>query len=129
MRDDVFGESDQIETQGPPKMVVPARAVNSIEAHLCGQMASASLSHPPPFVEEDESNDFDGLPLRHALDLRDLILSDIEQIFRRQIICARDLGPDATTAEYETACLLEGVEAWPVGDALVINPPTKETNR
>ncbi len=105
-----------------------------------GQLAGvqASVSDPPFIDSEDDSGevdggDFGGLPLRTALDLRNLQLLDAEEVLRRQVIVARELGPTRTdggpfTSEYEAACALEGIEPWPLGDRLVHepSPPRKE---
>jgi hypothetical protein len=110
-------------------MVVPSRALNSIEATLIGQMAVAESSLPlPPFIDDEgdiDGGDFDGMPLRTSLDLRDLLLADAEENFRRQIVIARELGPTRTdggpfTSEFEIACIAEGVTPWPLGDPLRI---------
>lgn len=133
MRDDVFGESDKIEGQRPPKMVVPPRALNYIEIELQGQLDAALASAPnPPFIDGEsgdiEGDDYDGMSLRTALDVRNMILLDIEEKLRRQLVIARELGPIRTdhgpsTTEYEIACALEGVEPWPLGDRFVHEPP------
>jgi hypothetical protein len=73
-----------------------------------------------PFIDDDGADDFDGLPLRTALDLREYFFHQTMEPFRRQIIIARELGPTATTADYEIACMAEHVVPWPVGDRLAI---------
>jgi hypothetical protein len=136
---DTFGESDKIENERPAKMAVPSRCLNSIEMTLYGQMAGeAAKSVPaPPFIDGDSgafenADEFDGMSLRLALDYRDLLLSDVQEKFRRQIVIARELGPTRQsgggpfTHEYEIACALEGVNPWPVGDRLVHEPRTEK---
>ncbi len=133
MRDDTFGEGSEPENRQPARMVVPPRALNYIEIELQGQLDAALASAPnPPFIDaesgEVESDDFDGLSLRTALDVRNLILLDIEEKLRRQLVIARELGSIRTdggpfTTEYEIACALEGVEPWPLGDRIVHEPP------
>ncbi len=133
MRDDVFGDSSVQENRQPARMVVPPRALNYIEIELQGQLDGALASAPnPPFIDGEsgdiEGDDYDGLPLRTALDLRNMILLDIGEKLRRQIVIARELGPIRTdggpfTSEYEIACQLEGVEPWPLGNRVVHEPP------
>ena len=127
MTDEIFGESSEPELTAAPKLVVPPRCLNFIEVTLIGQLAGLDAVVPqPPFVEDDgsiESGEFAGLPLRTALDLRNLMLLDAEEILRRQIIIARELGPvrmdgGPFNSEYEIACIAEGVVPWPLGDPL-----------
>jgi hypothetical protein len=129
---DTFGEG-AIETEERPiRMATAARALNSIEQTLLGQLAAVSdgFVPPPPFIDENgeiDSGEYEGMPLRFALDLRNLQLLDAESVLRRQLIIARELGPTRPdggpfTSEYENACLAEGVTPWPLGDKLTIEP-------
>jgi hypothetical protein len=128
--DEIFGNSSEPETRKPPRMMVPQRCLNSIEATLLGQISWDQNSWvPPPFIDGEtgdiESADYEGMTLRTALDLRNMILLEAEEKFRRQIIIARELGPlridgGPFTSEYELACAAEGVVPWPVGDPLRI---------
>jgi hypothetical protein len=124
---EIFGQSKELEKKQPPRMVVPPRCLNSIEATLIAQLANSETCMPPPFIDGEtgdiESKDYEGMNLRTALDLRNLLLLDAEEKLRRQIIIARELGPTRTdggpfTSEYEIACAAEGVVPWPVGDPL-----------
>jgi hypothetical protein len=129
---DSFGDSDTIETGRPIRMATPPRSLNSIEHTLLGQLAAVSdgIVPPPPFIGDSgeiDGGEYDGLPGRIALDLRNMSLLDAEKILRKQIIIARELGstrPDGGpfTSEYELACQAEGVNPWPIGDRLVIEP-------
>lgn len=113
-------------------MAIPPRSLNSIEHHLLGQLGAISdgAVPPPPFIDEEggiDDGDYAGLPLRTALDIRNLQLLDAEAVLRKQIIVARELGetrPDAGpfTSEYEDACAAEGINPWPLGDKLTIEP-------
>lgn len=115
---DVFGDATT-DTERPIHMAVPCKAMNSVEMTLLGQLAGVvecSGTPPIPFIEEDDDNDdFDGLPLSTVLALRDMLTRDAESVLRKQIVIARECGPDATTADYEIACTAEGVNPWPVG--------------
>jgi hypothetical protein len=129
---DVFGESKQDRSTRPIGMATAARSINSIEHHLLGQLAAVSDGRvpPPPFIDEDgtiDDGDYEGLPLRLALDIRNQQLLDAEKVLRRQLIVAHELGenrPDGSpfTSEYEIACLAEGIDPWPLGDRLEIKP-------
>jgi hypothetical protein len=129
---DSFGDSDTIETGRPMKMATAPRSLNSIEQTLLGQLAAVSdgVVPPPPFIDEDgtiDDGEYIGMPARLALDLQNFQLLDAEKILRKQIIIARELGstrPDGGpfTSEYELACQAEGVNPWPLGDRLVIEP-------
>ena len=140
MRDEeVFGESDAIEERAPARMVVPPRCLNSIEATLGGQLAGIEASVPqPPFIDAEtgdlEGDDYGGVSLRTALDIRNLLLLDKEKSLRRQIVIARELGPTRAdggpfTSEYEIACLAERIQPWPVGDRMVHEGPHKEKRK
>ena len=109
-------------------MVVPGRCLNSIEVALIEQAGQASdllPSLPPlPFIDGEtgdvEAQDFEGLPLRTVLDLRNLLLLEAERPFRRCIVISRELGPMRAdggpfVSEYELACMAERVEPWPAG--------------
>ena len=132
---ETFGEGSEPENRQPPKMVVPPRALNYIEIELQGQLDSELGSAPnPPFIDGEsgdiEGDDYDGMSLRTALDLRNLILLDIGEKLRRQLVIARELGPIRTdggpfTSEYEIACQLEGVEPWPLGNRVIHEPQTR----
>lgn len=122
---DTFGEGKS-ETEKPIRMAIPPRALNSIEIYVEGQLGTlqAATCPPPPFVEIGDKDDYDGMTLRTAIDLRDMLLLDAEKVFRRQIIIARELGPNREdggpyVSEYENACLAEGVAPWPVGDPMI----------
>jgi hypothetical protein len=140
MRDDVtFGEASEPENRQPARMVVPPRALNYIEITLTSQLAGVHASVPnPPFIDGEsgdiEGDDYDGMSLRTALDLRNLLLLDAVESFRRQIVIARELGPIRAdggpfTHEYEIVCALEGVEPWPLGDRLVHEPAHTEKTK
>jgi hypothetical protein len=142
MRDEVFGESNEPENEQPARMVLPARAQNYIEIELRGQLASAQAVVPsPPFLDGDSGEfeneaEYGGISPRTALDVRNLLLGDHQEKFRRQIALARDLGPTRNdggpwSSEYELACLIEGIEPWPAGDRLVHepSPPRMEQTR
>ena len=122
---DTFGD-DKAATEKPIRMALPPRALNSIEIYVEGQLGGvqAATCPPPPFVEVGDGDDYDGMSLRDAIDMRDMLLLDAEKVFRRQIIIARELGPNREdggpfVSEYENACLAEGVNPWPVGDPMI----------
>jgi len=129
MNDDVFGEGIAA-AERPIRMAIPPRSLNSIEHTLLGQLAAVSdgIVPPPPFLDEDgeiDSGEYERMPLRIALDLRNMQLLDAEKILRRQLIIARELGPTRPdggpfTSEYELACQAEGVNPWLLGDKLTI---------
>ncbi|HXR25607.1 MAG TPA: hypothetical protein VN742_09625 [Candidatus Binataceae bacterium] len=116
-------------------MALAPRSINSIEHHLLGQLGAVSdgIVAAPPFVDEDgtiDDGEYAGLPLRLALDLRNRQLLDAEQILRRQLIVAHEIGPTRPdggpfTSEYEIACQAEGVNPWPLGDKLTIENKEK----
>jgi len=110
---DAFGELPQDPTEKPIRMAVGRRASNSIEIELRAMAAEALAAVPmakPIFIEDDEQDDIEGLPVRVALDVQDVVQMDIGEKYRRQIVIASELGPRATVAEYIAACLLEGVD-------------------
>ena len=130
MRDDVFGDSDTVETERRIGMAVPARSLNSIEQALLAQFVQVTdgVVPPPPFIDGDtgeiDDGEYAGLPPRIALDLRNMLLLDAESVLRKQLIIARELGPTRPDGgpwshEYEIACQAEGIVPWPLGDALV----------
>jgi hypothetical protein len=130
MRDDTFGEGTVETGERPIRMAIPPRSLNSIEHHLLGQLGAVSdgIVAPPPFIDEAgqiDDGEYEGLPVRLALDLRNMQLLDAEKILRRQLIISHELGatrPDGGpfTSEYEDACLAEGIDPWPLGDKLTI---------
>jgi len=113
---ETFGDEREPASERQIKMIVPARAVNSTEIELRGMLAEAIAATPTvPFVDGDTGEfenaaDHGNLSLRTTLDVQNLVHGDIAEKFRRQITIARELGPKATMALYQTACLLEGVE-------------------
>jgi hypothetical protein len=128
MQSEIFGQPSEPELKQGPRMVVPQRALNSIEVALVEQAGQAGDLLPSipslPFVDGEtgdiESNDFEGLPLRTVLDLRNLLLVEAEAPFRRCIVISRELGPMRAdggpfVSEYELNCAAEGVEPWPAG--------------
>lgn len=128
MHEEIFGQSSEPEMRNGPRMVVPGRALNSIEVSLSEQAGQAGDLLPSlpsvPFIDGEtgdiEGQDFEGLPLRTVLDLRNLLLLEAERPFRRCIIIARELGPMRSdggpfVSEYELNCAAENVEPWPAG--------------
>ena len=133
MQSDIFGQSSEPELKRPPRLVVPARCLNSIELALIEQAGHAGEMSPGlpslPFVDGEtgdiDGQDFEGMSLRTVLDLRNLLLVEAENVFRRCIIVARELGPvrddgGPFASEYELNCAAEGVEPWPAGVPMFI---------
>jgi hypothetical protein len=132
MHEEIFGQSSEPDLKRPPRLVVPQRCLNAIEVALIEQAGHAADLLPSlpslPFIDGEsgdiEGQDFEGMPLRTVLDLRNLLLLEAEKPWRRCIIIARELGPERDdggpfTSEYEIACQAEGVNPWP-GDPLCI---------
>jgi hypothetical protein len=115
---DVFGDATT-DTERPIHMAVAGTALNSVEMTLLGQLAGVvecAGTPPIPFIEEDDDNDdFDGLPLSTVLALRDMLMMDAESVLRKQVVIAREMGPGGSVNEYEIACAAESVPPWPVG--------------
>jgi len=111
---DTFGD-ERPKNERQSKMVVPARAANSIEIELRGQLAEATGAQPIFIDDDDDANDYGGVSLRTALDVSYLIEGDIASRFATQIAIAHNLGSAATTELYELACKIEGVNPWPAG--------------
>jgi hypothetical protein len=118
MRDAIFGDSSEPEHKRAPRIAVPQRTLNAIELTLIEQLGNAMDALPGlpslPFIEGGDQ-DFDGLTLRAALDLRNLLFLEAQEIFRRNIVIALELDTTATVDQYEIACLAEGVSPWPAG--------------
>ncbi len=120
MSDDVFGEAPDAEREPRLKIIWPLRSVNVIEGALRGAMVEAMMlaEHraPPLFIEDDEwtnaadyAEQYGELTLHEAIGLQDVIYGDVQEQFRRQLIIARECGPNATLIDYVSACAAEDV--------------------
>jgi hypothetical protein len=131
--DEMFGGSNAPELKPAARLVVPARILNSIELSLIeqsGQAVDLLLNLPSvPFVDGEsgdiEGQDFEGMSLRTVLGLRSMLLTEVQEKWRRQIIIAREMGPlrpdgGPSAKDYEIACMAEGVNPWPAGVPLFV---------
>jgi hypothetical protein len=115
----------------PPKMVVPRRAVSSLEVDVIESANHSSLGLnlpdlPPVFLEdnEDGARDFESeadraywktlgcdTP-RAALELAKRITGLLHIREQERVEIARALGPNGTHAQYEAECNRRGISPW-----------------
>src|ERR1035437_4168414 len=115
MRDDIFGEAPEPERTPRLKVVWPLRPINQIEADLDAAMGEALslVEHLAPviFIEDDEfanADEYGGLSARDAITLQHIVRGEVIEIYRRQLIIARELTETATWPLYLVACEMEG---------------------
>lgn len=117
MSKDVFGEPREPEGERPLKVKWPLRAANVIEQELMGRLGEEMWPAAPPmiWIEDDEFKnahdyaEYGELTVYEAMALRDIVMGDIEERYRRQLIVARELGGSATIELYRVACEVEGI--------------------
>lgn len=122
MSEDEFGETQDAEVAPDIKAKFPPRAVNQVEQEingiLCDSLAVGTCLTPMIFIEE---NKFDNaalyeaiygepITLQEAFALRDMAHASVVEKFRRQLIVARECGPNATMADYLLRCEAEGLD-------------------
>lgn len=117
---DVFGEAKDDAKEPRLKVMWPCRPLNLIEGELTGRMIEAMtlMEHRSPmvFVEDNTWNADDYAALYgeltafEAMAMRDIVLGEVVERFRRQLIVARELGDPATLELYQIACEVEGID-------------------
>jgi hypothetical protein len=122
MSDDFFGEAGDPEGDRKITVVWPVHATNGIEIELFEAMHIAETNEdsraPMVFVDDDAEGDWNKedyasygpITASDAITLRDIIYGEVQLRFRRQLIIARELGPDATLQLYLVACELENLD-------------------
>jgi hypothetical protein len=116
-----FGESREPEGERQLKVKWPLRPLNLVESAINGAMgealAIAECGVPMIFIENDEFANaeqwaalFGPVTVHEAIALRDIVLGDVQEKFRRQLIVARELGENASWDLYAVACEAEGIE-------------------
>jgi hypothetical protein len=119
--DSIFGEAPEVEREHVIKVRWPLRPLNQIEWSLmCAMGEAESLvanRAPPIFLEEGEFKNAaayaaiygEQLTVSEAVAMQEIIYGDVREKFRRQLIVARECGPDAKLIDYTSACAGEGI--------------------
>ncbi|HUI12577.1 MAG TPA: hypothetical protein VL048_03800 [Xanthobacteraceae bacterium] len=97
-------------------LVVPERAVNSVELELMerlhfAKMAARGEIAEIPFLESDDPAEVERVHAHQAIVER--LHEPAAAMWRPLIEIAHALGPDGSEEGYEAACRARGLEPWP----------------